>query len=105
MRTSEPKPHWIQQVASVLRFRSSYISPPHDRTNFGIGTLAIEEAVCRPRQTEIFPQCLALVCGTIQSPPLQFRDDLLDEVVKPAGQVRELDRKAVRSLGRDPFLH
>ena len=36
---SEPRPHWDNKIASVLRFRSSQKKMPQERANFGIGTL------------------------------------------------------------------
>src|SRR6185312_4061466 len=38
-RTSKPKRHWNQIIASVLRFRNSLGGLYRDRANFGIGTL------------------------------------------------------------------
>src|SRR5215510_6376414 len=50
MRTSEPKPHLDQKVASVLRFRSSQTRVPRNDANFGIGTLARCGILGGPRQ-------------------------------------------------------
>src|SRR5436309_7079581 len=53
MRTSEPKPHWINKVASVLRFRSSQTRVPQNNANFGIGTLAAAQDLRGLRMAEI----------------------------------------------------
>jgi Hypoxia induced protein conserved region len=39
MRTSEPKPHWINEFSSVLSIPKSVNKGPHNHTDFGIGTL------------------------------------------------------------------
>src|SRR5262245_908793 len=53
--------------------------------------VALKEPVLRPRQTEILAQRPALVFAAIDAAPLQLRHDLVDEVVEPAGQIREGD--------------
>ena len=46
-RTSEPKPHWVNKVAGVLRIPKFARSAPHNDANFGIGTPAREGAARR----------------------------------------------------------
>ena len=41
MRTFESKPHQVNKLLSVLRFRSSQMGVPQSYANFGIGTLAL----------------------------------------------------------------
>ncbi len=62
--------------------------------------LRLEKPVLRPRQAEIFAQRLALVFAAEDAAPLQFRHHAIDEVVEPAGQVRELHGEAVGAFGR-----
>jgi ribosomal protein S4E len=41
MRTSEPKPHEINEFASVLSIPKFVNGGPREDTNFGIGTLDV----------------------------------------------------------------
>ena len=65
----------------------------------------LEKMIGRPRQAEVFAQRLAFIFATEQAAALQFGNDLIDEIVETAGQIREHDGKAVRAFGLKPFLH
>src|SRR5579863_6899941 len=65
----------------------------------------VEEAVARPRQTEILAQSLTFVFAPEYATPLQFRHDLIDEIVEPARQIRKHDGEAIARLGRQPLFH
>src|SRR4029077_1947901 len=65
----------------------------------------LEKAVRRPRQAEIFPHRRACLFAAEEAAPLQFGNDLIDEIVEAAGQIRKHDRKTVGAFGLEPFLH
>src|SRR5262245_64940378 len=69
----------------------------------GRATYGSEKSVCRPRQAEIFAQCLALVFTPEQTAPLQFRHHALDEIVEPAGKVGKHDCESVGDFGGKPL--
>src|ERR1700759_5428537 len=65
----------------------------------------LKEPIGRPRQTEIFAQGRAFVFAAEQAAPLQFGNDLLDEIFEAARENRKHDGKPVGAFGLEPLLH
>ena len=88
-RTSEPKPHWVNKVAGVLRIPKFARSVPHNDANFGIGTPAGEGAarrlLCAPAVIENMP-CVAA------APPLESAPEQIGRQGVGDGTCRETFR-------------
>ena len=64
-----------------------------------------KELVLRPRQPEIFAQGCTFIFTPEDAPALQFRNYLVDEIIEPAGQIRERDVEPIGAFRFQPMLH
>ena len=70
-----------------------------------VGPAQLKKRFSGRGKTEIFSQRLALIFAAEQASPLQFRDDLVDEVVEAARHIGEHHVEPVAAVREQPFLH
>ncbi len=69
------------------------------------GCFAVEEPVVGRGRPRFSRSVVPSYSRAEDATPLQLRNDFVDEIVEPPGQVGKLDGEAVGRLGRQPFFH